>query len=149
MATERDQREAPGGGQAPDEVSETFRDWYASMLGRTAEEDPTIGLFGGRGDSARYGLGSRSRMRRIAEIVSIVRRYDILHGLTPVSFRQMLEELGPTFVKAGQILSMRSEILPEPFCRELSRLRTHVEPMDREVVLATLRAEYDLSLIHI
>ncbi len=143
MATERDQREAPGGGQASDEVSETFRDWYASMLGRTAEEDPTIGLFGGRDDSARYGLGSRSRVRRIAEIVSIVRRYDILHGLTPVSFRQMLEELGPTFVKAGQILSMRSEILPEPFCRELSRLRTHVEPMDREVVLATLRAEYD------
>ena len=58
----------------------------------------------------------------------------------------MLEELGPTFVKAGQILSMRSEILPESFTRELAKLRTDVEPMDRETVLQALRDEYDQPL---
>ena len=64
-------------------------------------------------------------------------------ALTPQSLRRMLEELGPTFVKAGQILSMRSEILPESFTRELARLRTSVEPMDRDTVISALRAEYD------
>ncbi|MBM6775368.1 AarF/ABC1/UbiB kinase family protein [Olsenella profusa] len=76
-------------------------------------------------------------------MVAIVRRYDIFHGLTPQGLRQMLEELGPTFVKAGQILSMRSEILPQSFTRELGKLRTNVEPMDRDTVLSALRAEYD------
>lgn len=69
-------------------------------------------------------------------MLAIVRRYDIFHGLTPKTLRRMLEELGPTFVKAGQILSMRSEILPPSFTRELERLRTDVEPMDRDTVLS-------------
>ncbi|MBR1830563.1 MAG: AarF/ABC1/UbiB kinase family protein, partial [Atopobiaceae bacterium] len=47
---------------------------------------------------------------------------------------------------AGQILSMRSEILPEDFCQELTKLRTDVEPMDRNTMLETLRAEYDRPL---
>ena len=107
-----------------------------------AGDRQTIGLFGGRSDDE-YALTRGSRLARIGEMLQIVRRYDIFHGLTPKGLRRMLEELGPTFVKAGQILSMRSEILPESFTRELSRLRTDVEPMDRDTVLAALRAEYD------
>ena len=38
---------------------------------------------------------------------------------------------------------MRSEILPESFCRELTKLRSDVEPMDRDTVLQALRDEYD------
>jgi ubiquinone biosynthesis protein len=79
-------------------------------------------------------------------MLSIASHYDVFHGLTPVTFRKLLEELGPTFVKAGQILSMRSEILPESFCDELTKLRTDVEPMDRELVLDTLRSEYDTPI---
>lgn len=114
--------------------------------GGTAEEDDdeTIGLLGGSHSrrDARYHLSKAGRRARIREIFSILRRYDILHGLTPVKLRKMLEELGPTFVKAGQILSMRSEILPERFCRELTKLRTNVEPMPYETVVATLEAEF-------
>lgn len=107
------------------------------------DDDERIGLLGGRpGEQASSG-GLGSRARRVAEILSIARKYDVAHGLTPKGLRRMLEELGPTFVKAGQILSMRSEILPESFTRELSHLRADVEPMDRELVLDTLRAEYD------
>lgn len=40
--------------------------------------------------------------------------------------RQALEELGPTFIKLGQILSTRSDILPEPYIRELGRLQNNV-----------------------
>ena len=39
------------------------------------------------------------------------------------------------FVKMGQILANRSEILPQRFCDELRRLRSDVEPVPYEVVL--------------
>lgn len=112
--------------------------------------DETIGLLGGR-DSAsrRYQITRASKMARLREILSIASHYDVFHGLTPESFRRLLEELGPTFVKAGQILSMRSEILPQSFCDELAKLRSHVEPMDRDLMLDTLRAEYDKPIENI
>ena len=117
--------------------------WYESVSREQRPHDhQTIGLFGGRNEEERK-LTRGSRLARIREMVAIIRRYDIFHGLTPESLRRMLEELGPTFVKAGQILSMRSEILPESFRHELAKLRTSVEPMDRETVLAALRAEYE------
>lgn len=103
----------------------------------------TIGLFGSRGgDFGVAQVPTAQKLARMKEIVQIASRYNIFRGLTPQSFRQLLEELGPTFVKAGQILSMRSEILPQAFCDELSQLRTHVEPMSRDTVLEALRAEY-------
>lgn len=129
---------------APRSADEILDAWYARVKSETRESSQTIGLFGGRSDGMdAYGLSTASRLARIREMLQIVRRYDIFHGLTPQSLRRMLEELGPTFVKAGQILSMRSEILPESFTRELGKLRTSVEPMDRDTVLSALRAEYD------
>ena len=133
--------ESPGGQSA----QELLDAWYASVqeeLDGADADGQTIGLLGGRSSGAQ-GPSRRSKLRRIGEMLAIVRRYDIFHGLTPKTLRRMLEELGPTFVKAGQILSMRSEILPPSFTHELERLRTDVEPMDRDTVLAALRAEYD------
>lgn len=118
--------------------------WYKDVASAGADHDQTIGIFGGRSASSDGATStSGARLSRVREILSIVRRYDIFHGLTPESLRRLLEELGPTFVKAGQILSMRSEILPESFTHELAKLRTDVEPMDRETVLQALRDEYD------
>ena len=56
--------------------------------------------------------------------------------------RLMFEALGPTFVKVGQILSMRSEILPQSFCDELAKLRANADPMPYQTVLDTLSHEY-------
>jgi ubiquinone biosynthesis protein len=47
----------------------------------------------------------------------------------PLRFRSMLEELGPTFVKFGQILSSRHDILPRDWVTELSRLQDAVSPL--------------------
>ncbi len=54
----------------------------------------------------------------------------------------MFEALGPTFVKVGQILSMRSEILPRSFREELSKLRADADPMPYETVIGVLEKEY-------
>ena len=132
-----------GAGDGFDEDAERLRSWYETVTGERPSREETIGLLGGRHSG---GPGRRSRYKRVMHMLAVVRKYDIFHGLTPVTMRHMLEELGPTFVKAGQILSMRSEILPESFCRELAKLRTEVEPMSREVVLQTLRSEYDVPI---
>lgn len=118
---------------------------------RDLEEDEgaeqTIGLLGGRDAGAeRYQITRASKAARLREILKIASHYDVWHGLTPKDLRQLLEELGPTFVKAGQILSMRSEILPESFCDELKKLRTEVEPMDRHTMFKALRAEYAVPI---
>ena len=83
----------------------------------TFTQSETIGLFGPRKDSfsQRYHLTRRGKLKRLAQIAQIVNQFDIVHGLTPVKMRLMFEALGPTFVKVGQILSMRSEILPQSF----------------------------------
>ncbi|MBT1174072.1 AarF/ABC1/UbiB kinase family protein [Bifidobacterium sp. LC6] len=104
----------------------------------------TIGLFGPRRDdfSQRYHLTRRGKIKRLAQIVRIVNQFDALKGLTPVKMRLMCEALGPTFVKVGQILSMRSEILPQSFCDELAKLRADADPMPYSTVLDVLSAEY-------
>ncbi len=60
--------------------------------------------------------------------------------------RLAIEELGPTFVKVGQILSMRPDILPVPLIRELSKLQDAVGPIPFEQVKEVLENEFDTSL---
>ena len=79
---------------------------------------------------------------RLHEIVEILRRNDIIHGLTPQKLRLMLEELGPTFVKLGQIMSMRSDMLPQRYCDELKKLRSAVAPMPFETVREIIAEQY-------
>lgn len=43
--------------------------------------------------------------------------------------RNALEELGPTFIKLGQLLARRDDVFPPPYIDELSRLQAHVEPV--------------------
>ena len=79
---------------------------------------------------------------RLEEIMSILRKHQIARGLTPEKLRLIFEDLGPTYIKFGQIMSMRTDMLPAEYCRELSRLRTNVRPMPREEVKEMLKLEY-------
>lgn len=103
-----------------------------------------------RDERARYNLTGSGRRRRIREILQILRDAGAFKGeLTPTKVRLLLEALGPSFVKIGQILSMRSEILPQRYCDELSKLRTDVEPMPFDVVTQTLEREYGRPLAEV
>ena len=57
----------------------------------------------------------------------------------PIIVRKTLEELGPTFIKAGQILSTRADLLSPEYMAELSKLRTDVPPEPFESIRETLR----------
>ena len=93
-----------------------------------------------------YQLTPAGRRERIAQMIRLARKYRVWDSITPVRLRRLLEELGPMFVKMGQILANRSEILPQRFCDELRRLRTDVEPVPYQVVLDCLEAEYGQRL---
>ena len=60
---------------------------------------------------------------------------------TPVKLRQAFEQLGPSFVKIGQILSTRSDLLPENYIKELSKLQSSVPPLNKEEVMTAIRRE--------
>ncbi len=56
-------------------------------------------------------------------------------------FRLLLESLGTTFIKFGQILSTRNDILPEDYCAELKKLQDKVPPFPDEQAKAIIKEE--------
>ena len=58
-----------------------------------------------------------------------------------VRFRLLLESLGTTFIKFGQILSTRNDILPENYCEELKKLQDKVPPFPDEEAKAIIKEE--------
>ena len=68
------------------------------------------------------------------EILSILKKYDFSDGLTPEMTVSILEDLGPTFVKLGQMASTHTDMLPVEYCDALGSLRSSVAPMDAETV---------------
>ena len=63
-----------------------------------------------------------------------------------VHLREMLEELGPTFVKFGQLLSTRPDIVPPDIIAELRSLQDDVRPLPFEQVEQVVETELGLSL---
>ena len=60
--------------------------------------------------------------------------------------REALEELGPTFVKFGQLLATRSDLFPEPFVGELAKLRSSVPAFASDVARAIVERELGAPL---
>ena len=60
---------------------------------------------------------------------------------SPAHLRAALEELGPTFIKLGQLLSTRSDLLPPAFVAELAKLQDAAPPVPVEVIRAVVRSE--------
>ena len=88
----------------------------------------------------RYGLdmifdrGPTGRFRRRMQRFIYKPGVPIERLPRPVKVRLLMQELGPTYVKMGQIISSRSQTLPPGWCEELSKLQSNVPPFSSEEV---------------
>jgi predicted unusual protein kinase regulating ubiquinone biosynthesis (AarF/ABC1/UbiB family) len=99
-----------------------------------------VGLF------TRYGLRDVAKQQGLLALIS-----DDEEELPPdaqaerqehaVGFRRRLVELGPAYVKLGQVLSTRPDLLPEPYIAELERLQDDVGQIPLEEVEDTIESE--------
>lgn len=80
--------------------------------------------------------------RKIERNDGVLKKHNITRGVSPEKLRLILEDLGPTFIKLGQIMSMHSDILPKRYCDELMRLRSEVAPMSFSEVEKVLQMAY-------
>ena len=78
---------------------------------------------------------------RLKEIVSILKESNFIGGITPEKVCKTITKLGPTFIKIGQIMASRYDVLPKEYCDELSKLRSNVEPMPFSEVHKILEEE--------
>lgn len=60
----------------------------------------------------------------------------------PEGLRRAFEELGPTFIKLGQMLATRSDIIPPEYATELSRLQDEITPVPFEDIRSVIHAEF-------
>ncbi len=80
--------------------------------------------------------------KRLEEIAGVIRKHNLVrNGLTPENLRQILEDLGPTFIKIGQVMSSRTDVLPKEYCEELEKLRADVKPLDIDIIRKEIENE--------
>ncbi|AVW00328.1 AarF/UbiB family protein [Lactiplantibacillus plantarum] len=88
---------------------------------------------------------NQNRHTRFRTIVSVLRRYNVLSNLArqknPDQVRAAFEELGPTFIKIGQILSSRTDIVKPEFANEFKKLQNNVRADDFSVVKQTIEQQ--------
>ncbi|MDQ0026107.1 ubiquinone biosynthesis protein [Variovorax paradoxus] len=94
----------------------------------------------------RYGLDElvltsfqKPWLRVVARVVSIGRNLDAPRGQR---LREALERLGPIFVKFGQVLSTRRDLLPPDIADELAFLQDRVPPFPSSVAIATIERAF-------
>lgn len=99
-----------------------------------------------QGNDDRHPDTAPSQLRRLGQILRILKKYKVTRGMDPVKFRQILEDLGPTYVKIGQIMATRQDIFSQRYCSELEKLRSDVKPMPFETVKEVLTEAYGPDL---
>ena len=85
------------------------------------------------------------RKRKISDFLSVLKKYNISAKSDAHSIRLALEELGPTYIKLGQLISSQSDVFPPELCEELGNLRDEVAPMSSEEVNQILFEAYGRS----
>ncbi|HWZ48285.1 MAG TPA: ubiquinone biosynthesis regulatory protein kinase UbiB [Herbaspirillum sp.] len=91
---------------------------------------------------ARYGLDdiamSGLKAPRISKILNLLLFWRDLSAPPGVRLRMALEDLGPIFVKFGQVLSTRRDLLPLDIALELAKLQDRVPPFDSDLAIAQI-----------
>jgi ubiquinone biosynthesis protein len=94
----------------------------------------------------RYGLdeflGAHDRLRIFHRLIRVVLFWHRPQGSRALRLRLALEHLGPLFVKFGQLLSVRPDLIPYDIIEELSKLQDKVPPFPSNQVVTALDAAY-------
>jgi ubiquinone biosynthesis protein len=104
-------------------------------------------------------MADKGKVRRALELTNVARRTHLLKILHEVGvvgdkpatregavrFREALEELGTTFVKLGQLLSSRPDLLPDVYIDELTKLVDDVTPLPFEPLRDVIDKEIGLD----
>lgn len=100
---------------------------------------------------AGYGLGHLLEYLSLSQVVAASRR--VLHKTAktaqlsaPQRLRLAMEELGPTFIKLGQLLSTRSDIIPASFIEELALLQDSVPSIPFTEITRQIERELQMPL---
>ncbi|CAD6491693.1 MAG: protein kinase UbiB [Candidatus Argoarchaeum ethanivorans] len=88
----------------------------------------------------RFNLRPYQKLKR-----AIHRKKPVLPTDEAERLRKALEELGPTFIKFGQMLSTRYDILPSSYITELSKLQDEVPSFDYQIVTREIQEELQTS----
>ena len=85
-------------------------------------------------------------LKRLSALLRLGRRFDQPRG---VRLRQALERLGPIFVKFGQVLSTRQDLLPPDVARELALLQDQVPPFPSDQAQAEIERSFGRPIAEI
>src|SRR4249919_2778970 len=97
--------------------------------------------------AARHGFGYFLRRNRLGDLVPGDSNGDSATASDRGKrLRMMLDELGPTFVKFGQVLSTRPDVVPPDIVAELRQLQDNVSPVPIEEVERVVREELGLTI---
>ena len=96
--------------------------------------------------SFRYGLDElflgHERVRALRSLIRFLLFWRTLEAPRGARLRMALEDLGPIFVKFGQVLSTRRDLLPQDIADELAKLQDQVPPFPSAQAVATLERVY-------
>lgn len=86
-----------------------------------------------------------TKRERLLEIVHVIREHDMIRNFirqtNPREIRLGFEELGPTFIKMGQILSTRPDLVSPAYTKEFGHLQDHVPVDSYQTVASTFRQQ--------
>lgn len=96
---------------------------------------------------AKHGMGYFVSQMGMSSYLTHMRRRDIeskkpKHSAA-VTYRMILEDMGPTFIKFGQILSTRPDIISREYVKEFSKLQDDVNPIPFEIISKQIEKEID------
>ena len=101
----------------------------------------------------KYGFGDLLEMLKIdqyievgLQMISKNREVHFERLTKPQGLRMVFEELGPTYIKFGQILSTRPDLIPMEFVEELTKLQDHVPAFSFDQVRKVIASEFNKPL---
>ncbi|XP_039000670.1 uncharacterized protein sll0005-like isoform X2 [Hibiscus syriacus] len=130
---------------------------YAKLRKESLESEfgHTVGTHSSKSISAVYRFGPFLALYRAAIISYHVLKLTIWQFFfrdikeRAVKFREMLIRLGPFYVKLGQALSTRADILPSVYCQELAKLQDQIPPFPTHIAIKSIVTELGIPVSEI